>query len=78
VSEDIEWVDPLDENGLWERQTSALTVGSLIRALSEITDQDVPVEVAWYDGATIRQLVPMHLDVRANRGRVAAVVLTLS
>lgn len=78
MSDEVEWEEPRDENGLWERQTGSLTVRSLLRALSEVSDADLPIEVAWYDGSGTRELLPMHLDVRAVMGRPTAVVLTVA
>jgi hypothetical protein len=77
MGDELEWLHPLDENGLWEHQGRALTVGSLIEALRQVPP-DRPVQVAWYDGTATRQLHPMHLDVRASSGQPVAVVLTVS
>jgi hypothetical protein len=77
MDEELEWLHPWDDNGLWEHQGRPLTVGSLIEALRQVPP-DRPVEVAWYDGRATRQLHPMHIDVRASGGRPVAVVLTVS
>jgi hypothetical protein len=77
MGDELEWLHPLDENGLWENQGHALTVGSLIEALRQVPP-DRLVEVAWYDGTATRQLHPMHLDVRASGSQPVAFVLTVS
>jgi hypothetical protein len=78
MSDEVEWAEQFDEMGLWERQTGPLTNGWLQRVLRDLPEDDLPIEIAWYDGSRIRALVPMHLDVRADSGRRAALVLTVA
>jgi hypothetical protein len=77
VEDEVEWAEPFDVMGLWERQTGPLTIGWLIEVLSTLDDRELPLEVARYDGSAVVKLMPMHLDVRANEGRASAVVLTV-
>lgn len=76
VSDDEEWLEPLDQGGLWEYQIHPLTVASLRRALDGLPD-DTVVEVDLYDGSDSRLLRPMHIDVKGRAGVVKTVVITV-
>ena len=76
ASDDDEWLEPLDQGGLWEYQIDPLTVASLRRALDGLPDE-ARVEVDFYDGSDGRPLRPMHIDVRGKAGVTKAVVITV-
>ena len=91
---DDEWMEPDDQMGLWENQGRPLTMRWLLVALAEVapsllpgTDDiltskdplaDLPIEVARYTGAEAVPLRVMHIDVRAEKAKPAAVVVTVT
>jgi hypothetical protein len=70
------WTEPDDQMGLWEHQGHQLTVRWLQLALADL-EPDAAVTIEQYDGqGGVRELRPMHIDLR-GRPRAEAVVITV-
>ncbi len=74
---DDEWLEPDDQMGLWEYQVHPLTVGGLKLALMSL-DDDLPVQIEFYDGSEVRSLRPMHIDLKGTAGTPSAIVITVA
>lgn len=75
-SDEDEWLEELDQGGVWEYQLDPLTVAALRRALAGLPD-DALVEVDFFDGSDSRKLRPMHIDLKGRAGVTKVVVLTV-
>jgi hypothetical protein len=74
---DDDWLEPDDQMGLWEYQLHPLTVRWLRQSLNDLPD-GLQVQVEFYDGAEVRPLRPMHIDLRGKDGVPNAIVITVA
>ena len=75
--DDDGYLDPNESGGLWEYQLHPLNVAWLCQALAGLED-DLAVEVELYDGSgALRELRPMHIDLRGFDRRAEAVVIVV-
>ena len=72
-----DWLEPDDHMGLWEGWLDPLTVRWLRQSLSDLPD-DLPVQVEFYDGAEVRSLRPMHIDLKGKDRSPSAIVITVA
>ena len=77
MPDDDDWSEPSDSTGLWEYQLQSLSVRWLRTALDGLPEE-LPVEVAFYDGVEARSLRVMHIDLRGSGPEPSALVVTVA
>jgi hypothetical protein len=78
TSDDVEWLDPMDDMGLWEHQGRPLTVADLRAVLGGLAD-DLVIEFGHADEmGHVHELIAAHIDLRGSAGDAVAVYMTLA